>query len=210
MTDRIPAAALVEAVLRVKAAIGDLAPMLDELDAVAGDGDLGLTHRLAFRAIAGPETIQAPTWGGVLARCAALFGSAAASTYGVTLSTGLEAAAAALEDVAAAGLADLVRAFGAAVDAVRRTGGADEGDKTVLDALIPAWRALQAAEAQGLTLPVALKQAVEAAQAGAERTRALQPRTGRASWNATRSVGHVDPGAFAVALILKTGVDALA
>lgn len=209
MTDRIPAAALVDAILRVKGAVGEMAGILDELDAVAGDGDLGLTHRLAFRAIAGPETIAAPTWGGVLARCAAVFGGVAASTYGVAMAAGLEAAASVLRDVSDAGVPDLARAFAAALDAIRRTGGAAEGDKTVLDALGPATRALEAAAAEGVPLREALDRMVEAAARGAEATRDLAPRTGRASWNASRSVGHPDPGAYAAALVLKAGVGAL-
>ena len=92
-------------------------------------------------------------------------------------------------------------ALRAGLDGVRRLGGAAEGDKTMVDAWVPALDALDAAIGEGLG-PAAAK-AAAAARAGAEATVPLQARKGRASYLGARSVGHQDPGATSTALLFE-------
>jgi phosphoenolpyruvate---glycerone phosphotransferase subunit DhaL len=89
-----------------------------------------------------------------------------------------------------------------AVATIRRRGRSEPGDKTMLDALIPAAEALRAhADAP---LDEALGAAAHAARAGAEATRAMPARHGRARYATDAGVGHLDPGAVSMALVFET------
>ncbi|MGW4795129.1 dihydroxyacetone kinase subunit DhaL [Nonomuraea sp. NPDC004297] len=99
-------------------------------------------------------------------------------------------------------LAGFAGAFEEGVVAVERLGKAVLGDKTMVDALAPASRALALAVRDGAEVSVALGQAARAAQEGAKATIPLQARKGRASYLGERSVGHEDPGAASAALFM--------
>ncbi|HEY0792219.1 MAG TPA: dihydroxyacetone kinase subunit DhaL [Chthoniobacterales bacterium] len=88
-------------------------------------------------------------------------------------------------------------------------GGATVGDKTIMDTLIPAQEAYQAAVEKGAPLPTALKQMAEAAEQGKESTRDLVAKIGRASRLGERSRGVLDAGATSGALILQAFADVL-
>ncbi|MET9339993.1 MULTISPECIES: dihydroxyacetone kinase subunit DhaL [unclassified Nonomuraea] len=108
-----------------------------------------------------------------------------------------------LGDAREVSLGDLATAFATAIDAVRRLGKAAEGDKTMVDALAPASRALADAAREGLRPDDALERAAVAAAEGAKATIPLQARKGRASYLGPRSVGHEDPGAASAALLVS-------
>jgi len=91
--------------------------------------------------------------------------------------------------------------FEDALAKIQERGHAGVGDKTMVDALDPAVRALKRAADRGLPVPDALAAAAEAATAGCESTRPLTARFGKASTLGDRAIGHVDPGALSVALI---------
>ncbi|NLF59054.1 MAG: dihydroxyacetone kinase subunit L, partial [Candidatus Hydrogenedens sp.] len=93
--------------------------------------------------------------------------------------------------------------FEAGLAGVRAQTKAQPGDKTMLDALIPAVGALRAAADGGAEVVEALHLAAEAARAGAEATAALQARFGRARNIKEQSIGTQDPGATSVSLIFK-------
>ncbi|WP_219465391.1 dihydroxyacetone kinase subunit DhaL [Nonomuraea rhizosphaerae] len=99
-------------------------------------------------------------------------------------------------------LAGFAAAFDAGVVAVERLGKAAPGDKTMVDALVPAARALALAVRDGVAAPEAFALAGRAAEDGARATVPLQARKGRASYLGGRSVGHEDPGAASSALIV--------
>lgn len=115
-------------------------------------------------------------------------GGASGPLYGTLLRrTGKE-----LGDESAVSAEELARALGAGVAAVAQLGGAQAGDKTMLDALLPA------AEALGTSFEAGR----DAARAGALATVPLQARKGRASYLGERSIGHQDPGATSAALLI--------
>jgi dihydroxyacetone kinase len=89
-------------------------------------------------------------------------------------------------------------AFVAAVDAVAELGGAQPGDRTMLDALRPAAEAFWAGVHAGKSAAIAWKDAVCATKDGVEATRNMTPRLGRASYLGDRAKGHPDAGAAAV------------
>jgi dihydroxyacetone kinase-like protein len=97
----------------------------------------------------------------------------------------------------------LTSALDAVVQAMRQLGGAQVGDKTMLDALTPAAEALRARVQAGDSLAEAVAAACEAAEAGVQATIPLQARKGRASYLGERSIGHQDPGATSASLILR-------
>lgn len=94
----------------------------------------------------------------------------------------------------------------AAVAEIQRRGGARAGDKTMLDAVLPAVEALRGQPAE-IPVAQALCAAAEAAQAGAEATKAMTARHGKSATLGPRSLGHPDPGAISVALIFREMAD---
>jgi dihydroxyacetone kinase-like protein len=115
-------------------------------------------------------------------------------------------AAAAKEELTAA---DLVELLQAGIDGVIQRGRAQIGDKTMVDALIPAIEAMQSAVADGKDPVGALREAVAAAEQGMKDTTPLQARKGRASYLGERSIGHQDPGATSSYLILNALLETL-
>lgn len=95
------------------------------------------------------------------------------------------------------------------MDGVAGLGRASFGDKTMLDALIPALAALRAAP-MDRALPDLLVDVADAAEAGAQATTPLAARKGRASYLGERSIGHEDPGAASSALLLRCLADVVA
>ena len=102
------------------------------------------------------------------------------------------------------------RAGGRASTGVQARGKAEPGDKTMVDALLPAVEALQARRDEGAELGDALRRSADAAEEGMRATIPLEARKGRASYLGPRSVGHQDPGATSTHLLLDTAATAFA
>ena len=96
----------------------------------------------------------------------------------------------------------LLRLLRAALEEIQRLGAAVPGDKTMVDALVPAIEGLAHGLRAGETVHEALARARAAAEEGARATVPLQARKGRASYLGSRSVGHQDPGATSTALLI--------
>lgn len=216
MTHETLDTALAEAWIRAAAAaVGRAEEQLTALDAAIGDGDHGSNLRRGFTAVlaalddAGSDGSAGFDSAGALLRTVgstllAKVGGASGPLYGQAFRVaGAElppdAGPAACADALAAGLA-----------AVRALGGAEPGDKTMVDALAPAVDALRTAAAAGAALAGATAAAADAAEQGARATTPLQARRGRASYLGPRSVGHQDPGATSAALIVRALADAVA
>ena len=105
--------------------------------------------------------------------------------------------------------ATFAAALRAGVRGVEERGKAAPGDKTMLDALLPACDALEAALAGGADLGDSLRAAVEAGRAGRDATTPMVARKGRASYLGERSAGHADPGATSSVLLLEAAAHAL-
>jgi phosphoenolpyruvate---glycerone phosphotransferase subunit DhaL len=98
---------------------------------------------------------------------------------------------------------DFAACLDAAVAGVQSRGKAEPGDKTMIDALLPAGDALRAALADGAVFGAALGRAADAAEEGARATIPLVARKGRASYLGERSAGHQDPGATSSAMLVR-------
>jgi phosphoenolpyruvate---glycerone phosphotransferase subunit DhaL len=127
-------------------------------------------------------------------------GGAAGPLYG-TLFLEMGKAAAQRTTLTAAEWAGVVSA---GVAGVQLRGKAEAGDKTMVDALLPAAEALRAAAGSGASLATACRAAADAAAAGMRATTPLVARKGRASYLGERSAGHQDPGATSTWLLLET------
>lgn len=106
--------------------------------------------------------------------------------------------------------AQVAAAFAAGVDGIRQRGKAEPGDKTMLDALLPASETMHAAVEQGASLEATLARARYAAQIGAKETIPMEATKGRASYLGARSIGHQDPGATSAALLVSALYEAMA
>jgi dihydroxyacetone kinase len=180
-------------------------PELTEMDRIVGDGDIG--HSLAGGATALLQ--RAAGWEGrpldaVLREIGLTLrrsvGGTSGPLYAAFAIAASQTAARREED----GATLLARAVAAGTDAIMRLGGAGAGDRTMLDALIPAATAMGG----GATIAATLETGARAARIGAESTAAMQPRRGRSSYIGERAVGHPDPGAVAVALWLEAAAKA--
>ncbi|NDJ60908.1 MAG: dihydroxyacetone kinase subunit L [Chloroflexi bacterium] len=179
---------------------------LTTLDAALGDGDLGRTVDRGFTAIkttlASADEFDSDL-GKLLFKAGKTFADAAASSFGALLGTAFMKGGMALKGSAEADGLAIVTALQTALDALMERGKAKLGDKTMLDALYPAIEAMRTQlSADDLTLTALLRAGADAAEAGAQQTQNMQSQIGRASWQGERSVGHIDPGARAVALML--------
>ena len=182
---------------------------LTDLDAAIGDADHGTNMDRGMRAVVEklPGDVPAPA---ALCKLAGMtlvstVGGAAGPLYG-TFFLELGKAAGEREEL---GVAEWAEAVGAAVDGVQRRGKAEAGDKTMLDALLPAAAALREAAAAGAPLDAALAGAAAAAEAGMKATTPLVARKGRASYLGERSAGHQDPGATSSWLLMRAAAGAM-
>lgn len=194
----------------VAARVDAAADELNRLDGQAGDGDLGVTMRMAARVVVEllPE-IEGAELPDALRSCGGALARGAPSTAGTLVATGfLRAAKAAgtAEGTAAARLATLLEA---AATGIAERGKAAVGSKTMLDALLPAAEAARAAADGGGGVAEVLARAAEAADAGARATAEMRAVHGRAGWLAERSAGHEDAGARLVAIALRAAADAV-
>ncbi|MCX5517864.1 dihydroxyacetone kinase subunit DhaL [Kaistia defluvii] len=171
-------------------------PELTEMDRLVGDGDIG--HSLAGGASALLAELDA--WRGkpvdaVLQAVGRTLRRSVGGTSG-PLYAAFAIAAGQQVTKGAADAGAFQRGFAAGTEAITRLGGASAGDRTMVDALLPAAASL----AQH---PRDLQAAARAARAGAEATSAMAPRRGRSSYLGARAMGHPDPGAVAVAMLLE-------
>jgi len=193
--------ALRQALERVAVALEAAEPRLTDLDSRAGDGDLGLSMQRAAAALrALPEGALADPPAGLMAMADALrraIGGSSGPFYATALMR------AARELPATPEPRHWAAAFREAVTAIAALGGAQPGDRTMLDALDPAAEAFAQSVAAGGGLAQAVSAAAQAAEAGMAATAQMLPRLGRASYLGARAMGAPDAGAAAVAIWLR-------
>jgi dihydroxyacetone kinase-like protein len=199
---------VVELFGRLAAAFEQNRDRLNELDAAIGDGDHGLSMARGFSAVAAALREKAPaTISDALTQGGMQFNEVSGSTIGILMFSAMREAgktAAGKETLEAVDLAEMLAA---AIEGIRRRGRAEVGQKTILDSLHPALEALRRGLASGSPEAEALEAAARAAEEGAEATRGLDSKIGRARWFSERSRGALDPGAVSGAIIVRNVVD---
>jgi dihydroxyacetone kinase len=187
-------------------ALIDQEAMLTDLDARAGDGDLGASMRRAAEAIVALPAAALAAPDKALAELGAALRRAIAGSSGPFYATALVRASRTLANSPNPPnptAADWAAAMCSAADAIGELGGAKPGDRTMLDALVPAAEAFERALNAGSSASTAWAAAVRAAETGAQETAQMTPRAGRASYLGARAIGAPDGGAVAVACWLR-------
>ncbi|MCD1635195.1 dihydroxyacetone kinase subunit DhaK [Martelella mediterranea] len=184
---------------------------LSELDGVIGDGDHGVTMEIGWKAVQGAlanaeedETIE-----GSCKRMAKAFLDAVGASSGPLYATAFLRAGAAVSDRLNLDPEALSAWLAAALQGVRDRGRAEPGDKTMIDAWVPAVERAQQAAANGTELDV-INAARDGAEAGMKATADLESRRGRSAKLGARSKGHIDPGAASTWVTLRAMAAALA
>jgi dihydroxyacetone kinase-like protein len=195
--------------LAVAQSLVDQTDILTDADLTIGDGDHGIGMRRGFEAAlvtlneAEPESVEAAfkaTGTAILSNT----GGAAGAVFGTLFRAGSKAYAASgtVDGESFAGFLE------EGLAAVLKRGGVIEGQKTMVDAVAPAARAARAAAGEGLA--AASSAAAAGALEGVEASKAMIATTGKARSLGERSIGHPDPGAISISLILKAMQDFVA
>ena len=204
-------ASLRDCILAAADAVDGARDELGRLDAVAGDGDHGLTMAHGARAVrrALEENGEAPP-AELLAKVAmamASIGGAIGPIYATGLLKVAGATRASETWDGGVTVARLLACTDAAVNGVTTLGHAKPGDKTVLDAMTPLAESLRTSEADGISLDDALVRGRDAALAGAAATAGMIASIGRAARLGEQSRGTPDAGATSFAMIVAAAVD---
>lgn len=183
---------------------------LTELDNEIGDGDHGINLARGFKSV----EEKLPTFAdkdigailkGVGTQLVSTVGGASGPLYGTAFMKAGNVCKGKMELTDA----EFVAALDAAINGVKMRGKAVEGEKTMLDSLCPAYKALKDGVDGGKNLIDALSDAVDAATKGVEYTKTIIATKGRASYLKERSLGHQDPGATSSLFMLQTALDVL-
>jgi phosphoenolpyruvate---glycerone phosphotransferase subunit DhaL len=211
MTDDVTTAALDAWVRRFADLVAEHRDHLTQLDSAIGDADHGTNMDRGMKAAVTALDELGPAGAGALftkvgMTLVSTVGGASGPLYG-TLFMRMGSA---FGDVTTATSEQVAAALRAGLEGVVARGKAQAEDKTMYDALAPAVDALEAGLKDGLGLEDALGRARAAADEGRDATIPMLARKGRASYLGERSVGHQDPGATSVALLVAAAAEALA
>ena len=173
-----------------------------ELDSVAGDGDFGMSLAKGFRQIQAQwGELETEDIGAFLKSCGMVITEHCGGASGPIWGSAFRGMGKSAQGKATLNLTELGEMLQAAVDAIQKRGGAQLGDKTLLDALIPLVESIKASAANSLPNQEAFLQASAAAAAGAESTKLISASKGRASYVGDRSINFPDAGATAIGVI---------
>ena len=209
MDETVATAALDRWVRSFALLVAENKDLLTDLDAAIGDGDHGANMDRGMRAVLvalddTPPVTAPALFNKVGMTLVSTVGGASGPLFG----TFFLRAGASFGDTAEISLAQLAAALRAGLEGIVARGKAEAGDKTMYDALAPAVYALDSAVSESLDKADALKQALVAAENGRDATTPMLARKGRASYLGERSVGHQDPGATTVALLMAAATRA--
>lgn len=192
----------------IAATVVDNEKYFGDLDAVVGDGDFGYSMARGFEVVqADWDDLDRTDIATFLKKIAVTITSRIGGTSGPIWGTGFLRAG-----VTAAGASTLdpeliVAMLESAVAGIKARGGAEVGDKTLLDALVPAISTIGEQARRGASAAETLRAAATSARSAADATKTMQARKGRAAYTGDRSIGAVDAGAIAVAVVLEALAD---
>jgi phosphoenolpyruvate---glycerone phosphotransferase subunit DhaL len=173
-----------------------------ELDAVVGDGDFGYSLARGFEVVLGDwDAMEYSDVGGLLKKTAIVLSKRIGGTSGPIWGTAFLRAGGALTEVPEPSGEQIVAAMRAAIEGIKQRGNTDLGDKTLLDAFVPAVDTLEAELPDGAG--VAIERAAATAREKAEATKGMVAMRGRASYTGERSRDSVDAGAIGIAVMFE-------
>lgn len=203
MTD-LTSAALVDMFQAMADTIEQHKALLCELDGVIGDADHGVTMSIGFTAVqkALSETdTDTATPTDVFNTAAKSFLSAVGASAGPLYATAFMRAGAAVKGKQELDVNDFSQAIQAMAEGIQTRGKAEAGDKTMLDAWLPAAASARQAAASS-NLGELMREVSTAANTGADATVPMQAKKGRSAKLGERTIGHKDAGAASTALLL--------
>jgi len=175
-----------------------------DLDSVVGDGDFGYSLARGFEGVlADWDDFDRTDAGSFLLKIAVAITSRIGGTSGPIWGTAFMKTGMKLKGIADVSNADVIAAIREGIDGIKKRGNSDVGDKTLLDALVPAIDALDRALASGGSVQEALDSTAVAAREAAEATSSMKALRGRASYSGERSIGSPDAGAIAIAVLAE-------
>ena len=203
MTDTVSSASLQEWIRAFARLVAENRDHLTDLDAAIGDGDHGANMDRGMRAaVAALDEAKPETAAALFTKVGMTVVSTVGGASGPLFGTLFLRMGASLGDAVQVTLPEFATALRAGLDGIVARGKAEAGDKTMYDALDPAVTALDRGVSDGLAKADALKLALVAAESGRDATTPMLARKGRASYLGERSVGHQDPGATSIALLM--------
>jgi len=172
------------------------------LDAQNGDGDLGISMDVGFKAVAVfMQDTDETDLGRLFLKAGKVFNEASPSSLGTILSFMLMGMAKSLKGKETVSMDEMVAAMDAGVNFMMEKAGSKRGEKTILDALCPALDALK--ETAGQEGKTRIEKAAAAAADGSEHTRHMRSVHGRAAYYGEKSIGVLDGGSVAGRLIFE-------
>ncbi len=178
---------------------------LTQLDTEIGDADHGLNMNRGFNKVVEKlPSVADKDIGFILKNTGMTLLSSVGGASGPLFGTFFIRAAQAANAKQSLDLAELHQMMQEGVEGVVMRGKAEPGDKTMCDAWWPVVESLGQSAQQNLSVAEALQRAADSAERAVESTITMQARKGRASYLSERSIGHQDPGATSVMLMMKT------
>ena len=178
---------------------------LTQLDTEIGDADHGLNMNRGFNKVVEKlPSVADKDIGFILKNTGMTLLSSVGGASGPLFGTFFIRAAQAANAKQSLDLAELHQMMQEGVEGVVMRGKAEPGDKTMCDAWWPVVESLGQSAQQNLSVAEALQRAADSAERAVESTITMQARKGRASYLGERSIGHQDPGATSVMLMMKT------
>ena len=194
-----------QAILDMAGAIEEHKNELCKLDGAIGDGDHGTSMALGLRTAASQlQTQEFSEVGALLEMVGGAFTRTVGGVTGIIFGSAFAGAGKGAAGKTETGTGDLAAMFRLAFDTVQSRGKANEGDKSMVDALSPAVKALEDAASKGLKPKESLALAAAAAKAGMESTSQMVAKVGRARYQGENAIGHIDAGAASIALIFES------
>lgn len=196
---------VIEIIKAIGKKIDEEKEFLTELDNVIGDGDHGINMARGFDAVLPKlEGMEDKDIGTILKTVGMTLVSTVGGSSGPLYGTAFMKSSMVMNGKPEMGLEDFLSCIQVSIDGVKMRGKGTQGEKTMLDAMIPALEAMNAAKAAGSDAKAILEAGVKAAWEGVEYTKTIIATKGRASYVGERSLGHQDPGATSFSDILET------
>ncbi len=177
-----------------------------DLDAVVGDGDFGYSLARGFEKVLEDwDQLDRSTPGAFLKKIGQIIVGRVGGVSGTVWGTAFMRSGMALGNKTDAEVTgdDVIAMFRSAIEGIKKRGMTDLGDKTLLDALVPAIDKLEQALKEGSSSTTAIAEATVVARERAEATRPMLAKRGRASYTGERSIGTLDAGAVAIAVMFE-------
>jgi phosphoenolpyruvate---glycerone phosphotransferase subunit DhaL len=175
-----------------------------ELDGVVGDGDFGYSIARGFEKVLQEwDNLDHSLPGNFLKKIASTIMGSVGGVSGSIWGTSFLRAGGSLGTKTEIERTDVIAMFRAAIEGIKARGKTDLGDKTLLDALVPAVDRLEKAFNEGKDTATALEEAAVVARESAEATRPMIAKKGRAAYTGERSIGTLDAGAVAIAVLFE-------